>query len=71
MPGSLSRTSTHAIAVPITMLIAATMIDEYDGELEGRRRLRSRDGMDQKPLKPSACERHTTAASGISTMMLR
>ena len=69
-PGSLSRTSTHAIAVPITMLIAATSSDETMVSF----RVDAASGVViawKKPLSPSDCERHTTAANGISTMMLR
>src|SRR5829696_7555757 len=69
-PGKLSRTSTHAINVPMTTLIAATpsdastvslIVDHASGVVTS----------DQNADHPSSRDRQTTAPSGISTSTLR
>src|SRR5438132_252941 len=68
-PKNLARTSTHAINVPITTLIAETpsdastvslIVDHASGVVTSV----------QNPDQPDECAFHTIAASGSNTMML-
>lgn len=69
-PGKRSRTSTQAIAVPMTRLIRATsaeapMVRVSAAQASGVVTER------QKYPGPWSAERQTTAASGIRTIRLR
>src|SRR5262245_3382855 len=69
-PGKLSRTSTHAIRVPMTRLMSATITEaptvnfsvaQASGLCTAR----------QNVSGPSEPERHTTAAKGMNTITLK
>ena len=71
LPRNSSRTSTQAMTVPITALIAATDRGDQQGEPERRPGLPGPVTASQNPPRPPSSERATTAASGISTIRLR
>src|SRR3954468_20590560 len=64
-----SRTSTHAIAVPMTALMAATSSEATTVSSSALTAWRL-DTACQKPLQPSSVDFATTAASGTSTIRL-
>src|SRR3954447_20067713 len=69
-PGNLSRTRTHAIAVPAKTLITTTISDAISVHLSAHQA----SGFEiafQKALQPPSVDCATSAAIGIRTMMLR
>src|SRR3954453_11588062 len=69
-PGNLSRTRTHAIAVPARTLITTTMSDAITVHLSAHQA----SGFEiafQNELQPPSVDCAMSAAIGISTMMLR
>ena len=70
LPGNSSRTSTQAINVPNTPLISTTITEA----ISVSRSAATAWGLlieFQKVSKPPSNDLNTTAASGISAMMLR
>ena len=70
LPGNSSRTSTQAIRVPKKALTRTTMTEA----ISVRRSAATACGLliaFQKVSKPPSNDSNTTAASGISAMMLR
>jgi hypothetical protein len=70
LPRNSSRTSIHAITVPITMLTATTISEQatvsFRVDVACGEEIAS-----QKPLQPRSVDFATTSASGISTITLR
>ena len=69
LPRKSSRTSTHAISVPVTMLITAT-IAEMTTVSSSAARAEGALSASQNPLRPLSNAFVSTAASGSRTMML-
>src|SRR5437870_4528550 len=70
IPRKRSRTSTHAISIPVTALIATTITEMTIVSLSAA----NASGLEtarQKPASPSSSDCAATAASGSSTMTLR
>ena len=70
LPRNSSRTSTQAISVPITALIATTISDEITVSLIAATRLRVADRVPEVPEPIARSPRLTTAARGSSTIRL-
>src|SRR5947209_18333226 len=69
-PRNSSRTSTQAISVPVTALIATT-ISESTTVSSSADFAAGLDTARQNPSRPPSSEREATAASGSRTMTLR
>ncbi len=70
LPRNSSRTSTHAISVPVNAFMTATTTDAISVSFSDATACSFVTAVQNASIPPSS-DRDTTAASGISTMTLR